>query len=863
MVCDTGQGNRVKKNSRVVAFIKEELSYEVVKKNMEGDLMPEIWLRLGHKGKRRMLLGFVYREHKPWNSNDASVKSQEVRMKTWLEARRHIWQGTEETYLLGDINLDWNKKGDKNYRNSKMLKNLEVELSELGWAQLVKENTHFSNCNGNVTESLIDHIWTNSPIHVMRCGQEVKQASDHQLVWLERSTKSLIEKVKKTEKRQMKNFQLEELRELCEKEDWRFRGSEERSKEMLEARVTTLETKILSILERVAPMKIKILEHRGKPKWISHELETKMKERKEASRKARKTKLIEDELEFRRIRNQTAKEIKGAKTEYLRKKLDNLDKNREDAWSAVDEYLGWKKPLAPTNLVQDGMVLMEGPELAEGMLKQYERKEEEFQQALGEAEGDYLAGGRKLTSGNTAVFPFKKVTKLEVEKKITEVDNKESFGNDGISYGFLKKMMKWISQELTHIINLSLETRSYPAAWMIARVTPLFKGEGCDRAEPKSYRPVALLSGMARIMEALLAKQLDTYQEEQGLVHQGVHGFRKGRGCNTAMLEVWEYVLRRTEMGELVALDFLDVSAGFDTLVHLCILRKMETQFGMDQTLLEWLSSYLKGWTQYVVVEASRSRARKMTRGAPQGGGLSPILWRSSTNDVPEAGLVDLGLESQQTRTLEGHIGQVAKSWISEQIEQKNKEELTSEEKLDQKLRANGTWNLEGWKRERCTTVKKLRDGLRQRMEEDPRDLITTIYADDTQSRTAAKTLLDLERRNGEGLTKVCNELKSLRLKVNEDKTVYMVIATPGIRRRDGYIKSQIKICGQVVKNVKKGKVLGLIVSDDLSWRDQVDKVIKSCTTKLSGLWRSPQYSGSIRGRLRQKASYCHVSTTV
>ena len=73
--------------------------------------------------------------------------------------------------------------------------------------------------------------------------------------------------------------------------------------------------------------------------------------------------------------------------------------------------------------------------------------------------------------------------------------------------------------------------------------------------------------------------------------------------------------------GELVALDFLDVSAGFDTLVHLCILRKMETQFGMDKKSLEWFYSYLEGWTQYVVVEASRSKTRKMTRGAPQGGG--------------------------------------------------------------------------------------------------------------------------------------------------------------------------------------------------------------------------------------------------
>ena len=94
IICDAGVENRLKKNSRVVAFVKEELSYEVVKKNMEGDLMPEIWLRLGHRGTKRTLVGFIYREHKPWKSDDASIKGQENRFKTWVEARRHIWQGT-------------------------------------------------------------------------------------------------------------------------------------------------------------------------------------------------------------------------------------------------------------------------------------------------------------------------------------------------------------------------------------------------------------------------------------------------------------------------------------------------------------------------------------------------------------------------------------------------------------------------------------------------------------------------------------------------------------------------------------------------------------------------------------------------
>ena len=124
IVCDMGRQHHVKKNSRVVAFVKEELSYDLVEKYMGDNLMPEIWIKLGHRGTKRTLVGFIYREHKPWKLGDASVKSQESRLKT----RREIWQGTTETYMLGDINIDWNKRGDVKYCNVKMLKNLEVEL---------------------------------------------------------------------------------------------------------------------------------------------------------------------------------------------------------------------------------------------------------------------------------------------------------------------------------------------------------------------------------------------------------------------------------------------------------------------------------------------------------------------------------------------------------------------------------------------------------------------------------------------------------------------------------------------------------------------------------------------------------------
>ena len=209
--------------------------------------------------------------------------------------------------------------------------------------------------------------------------------------------------------------------------------------------------------------------------------------------------------------------------------------------------------------------------------------------------------------------------------------------------------------EIAKIINLSLNLRRYPRSWKIARIKPLHKGDECDRHAPKSYRPVALLSAISRIAEALLAQQLDNYQEAHGLLHQGVHGFRKGRGTNTCMLETWEYVLHKTEQGNLVAIDLLDTSASFDTLIHHYLMRKMEVEVGMSEESLEWLASYLKDWIEGVVVGASSSSTRLKTKGAPQGGGLSPNLFRGYLNTIPEAGLLRDDDEDQQ----EDHTGAV------------------------------------------------------------------------------------------------------------------------------------------------------------------------------------------------------------
>ena len=108
----------------------------------------------------------------------------------------------------------------------------------------------------------------------------------------------------------------------------------------------------------------------------------------------------------------------------------------------------------------------------------------------------------------------------------------------------------------------------------------------------------------------------------------------------------------------------------------------------MEQDSVEWLSSYLEGWLQYVVVEARNSSTRAMKpKGAPQGGGLSPILWRSCTNDIPEAGLAEIVLPIHETEEIKVENEPEDTGLISRKVDEKAEAQNTTEEKLDTKLR--------------------------------------------------------------------------------------------------------------------------------------------------------------------------------
>ena len=123
-------------------------------------------------------------------------------------------------------------------------------------------------------------------------------------------------------------------------------------------------------------------------------------------------------------------------------------------------------------------------------------------------------------------FNLKRVNEKDVLKVIKNLKNSSATGVDFIDTRTVKLAAQQITPALTHIINLSMSTSTFPDMWKYAKVIPLLKSLTADALLPKSYRPVALLPVLSKVLEKVVFTQLVKYLEENNLIHPNLHGSR-------------------------------------------------------------------------------------------------------------------------------------------------------------------------------------------------------------------------------------------------------------------------------------------------------------------------------------------------
>ena len=203
---------------------------------------------------------------------------------------------------------------------------------------------------------------------------------------------------------------------------------------------------------------------------------------------------------------------------------------------------------------------------------------------------------------------FQPVTEKVVLMTIMKIGPTTATGVDNIDNQTIKLVAREITPALTHIINLSISTSTFPAIYKWSKVTPLLKNSSLDSILPASYRPVNQLVGLSKIVERCVFGQLVEYLEHNSLLHPNQHGGRSSHSTITTLIQLHSQWMEDLEDGKTVAVLLVDQSAAFDVCNHQIIKSKLEL-LGLKS--VDWVSSYLEGRTQSTSIGAALSAPLK------------------------------------------------------------------------------------------------------------------------------------------------------------------------------------------------------------------------------------------------------------
>ena len=98
-------------------------------------------------------------------------------------------------------------------------------------------------------------------------------------------------------------------------------------------------------------------------------------------------------------------------------------------------------------------------------------------------------------------FSIRTVSPEQINRIILELRNSKSSGLDNLDTFIIKLIRPYIIPAVTHIVNTSISTQQFPTIYKSAKVVPLYKGKETSATQPKSYRPVAILPIVSKILE--------------------------------------------------------------------------------------------------------------------------------------------------------------------------------------------------------------------------------------------------------------------------------------------------------------------------------------------------------------------------
>lgn len=595
-------------NDGVLIFVKLNIEYNFeIRKIIDIDVI-NIIIPSGRKDND-LIITALYRPPStcPFTFNRG--------LKTYLESFKkdhniHILVGDVNINILSEVTFA------QEYLNI---------LSELGFTSYIN---NYTRVQGN-QKSCIDHYFVKNKknTHFFKSFIFLTQITDHYPIVLNTSINLQTENNKNKVPILKKVINYEKLKFDLQREEWLSVYTSGDANYTADQLINTLK---MYIEKNTTRIKIKRSNYKRKD-WITDGLIKSIKTKDELYQKCINNPHNKNiETEFKIYRNKLNAIIKKTKTKFYRTQIEKNRNSTKQLWTTVNNICSDNK----NKNTDINKIKLENGQITTEKIKIANRFNNYFSN-IGENLATKIKIPKKSPRDKFSIknsIYLKDATEKEIGEYIKELKLGKSPGYDLITSETLQRVSSEILAPLTYTINTCLKTGIFPKCLKIGIIKPLYKQAG-DKMDVKNYRPISLISNLAKLFEKTIKTRLSEFFDKFGILSDRQFGFAKGKSTKDAIAYLISKIYESMDESTPSICVFIDLAKAFDTVSHKILLEKLNN-YGIRGTAFNLLKSYLSERNQFVKIEDISSTSKPVHYGVPQGTVLGPILFSVYINSL-------------------------------------------------------------------------------------------------------------------------------------------------------------------------------------------------------------------------------------
>ena len=387
------------------------------------------------------------------------------------------------------------------------------------------------------------------------------------------------------------------------------------------------DTQLTSLIDKHAPRYVRRRKRHILTPWFDHECRQFKRNVRRLERRYRKTYDQADRLQWiLKLREQAALHKQKENAYWSLRIMANSNDSRR-LWRDLDELM---RRDGSTNIVQSEP---DAVQRADDFVKFFQQKVESIRKETEHAGCPYF----EPAPNTDKLLSFVSTSVSQVVRLINGAPNKQCV-LDPVPMTVLKKCSDLLSPYIVLCLNRSLQEGYVPSSLKISCIIPRLKKIGLDNDDAKNYRPVSNLSFLSKLLERIVFQQLNNFLDTTAALPSTQSAYRRGFSTESALLKVFSDLCDAVDRGHVCLLGLLDLSSAFDTVDHGILLNRISSSFGIHDTPLQWIRSYLSNRVQFVSVQGHHSSSSALSCGIPQGSVLGPLLFILYT--APISGII-------------------------------------------------------------------------------------------------------------------------------------------------------------------------------------------------------------------------------